>query len=364
MEIHVVNPNKTIVGFELISASAQTIINIDSQHGSYLKPMATCRLVWFGEHGVTDKNVGLALIERPDPDALLAALIIEARAEGKEISHWREKVELIAGFDEFSVLPETNMPAYREFCALSAAISDFKVNFDQRVQLMRDYMETGADVIPNPYFEGVDEAQAAIDLLHTEGKIQVRGELVIVRDAPAIRGILVPLYRYGKVLVVEFPVFPSRTGPFRKFTVARHPSIVLDMRRIWDPLQELEKDQNPDLKQGSWGGSDSIGGSTNGESTVLTIQAVVNQVELAIKQPTARGLMRWLDEKGFGVVSSNPWLEYCQEVGQQPANDNLSASEQRVVALLERAYKGAPPEVPASHVLWTLVSAHRSPVLS
>lgn len=354
-----VSANKKIVGIELISENTQKVFNIDGQHYGGLKSRAACMLVWHNEIDLKIEEIETLLIERIDPDALAAACLIEALQTKRDIAQWKKKIFTIAGFDEYTLLPEKNPEAYREFAALSAAVSDYTVPFEQAVQLMRNYLEVedAASIIPQKYFDEVDSAAEEVKRLQVAGLIEVKGDIVIVRQARAVRGIVAELYKLGKVVVIEYPEFPGRPNPFRKFTVAIHPSFLGDLRPLWKRLQTLEKELNFALGGTKWDGQDKIGGSPNGVSTLLSVDVIAGETEAILKRPQLRSFMKWLLVKEFDMVTKNPWQEYCQELGSQP-NSFLGEAEQRAIALLERTY--APVEletVPASHVAATLMLA-------
>ena len=170
-------------------------------------------------------------------------------------------------FDDSSASAETDS----RLAPMAAAVSDFKIPLDQRVEWMRRWLLTGEE--PEGYRERwLDECRAIAKAI-ADGTIKTEltanGKIAVVisthRAATQIG------YCLASVVVALNPKFRSGGGePYRKFTVCQFTADYVNLNAVKNDLAALET---------GWGGSPTIIGSPQGASSTLTIERVVEVVE-------------------------------------------------------------------------------------
>lgn len=205
-----------------------------------------------------------------DDGGILERIIAIAEADrfakggwpGKKALPTRENPRL-----EESALAESSKP----LAAIAAAVADFKIPLDQRVEWMIDWLKDGAE--PDGYRNRVEKERTEMILALESGQIQVteaaNGKIAVVvsthRSGTTIG------YPVAPVVVALNPEFSFQGGPKHpKFTVCQFESGYVDLKAVVDELNALES---------GWSGSPTIIGSPQGAASSLTIEEVVKVVE-------------------------------------------------------------------------------------
>lgn len=219
---------------------------------------------------------------RPDLDSIGAMAVLLIRAAGLDGDlGWIDRVRLIEDVDAFAQGPwvERPLPTLEQpyldhgtsaVAAMAAAVADHRVPVDVRVNWMAHWLLTGEE--PETYRLKADtEAMAILESLD-------RGETVLHAYPRASvvfssnRGAIGLGYRLNPVVVAINDNFSFNGGePHRKVTIAQWDDTHVDLRAIVARLNVLEP---------GWGGSTTICGSPQGESSRVTdaqILAIISE---------------------------------------------------------------------------------------
>lgn len=245
----------------------------------------------------TDENVDLAAIEvaltcdlppvgstiatiRCDLDSIGSMAVLSCRNYSELSDERLDRVELIAQSDKFANgdwkpanLPTQENPwpdvLSHKLAAISAYVSDFKLDLVDRVREMKYWILRGDEVVL--YREKVElERTALIKALH-DGSIQYSVENGIAIVESSHRAAMMVGYSLAPVVVALNTEFGFDDTPkVKKFTIAQYKTGYLDLKSVFTELSDLES---------GWGGSPTIGGSPQGVSSQLSIEKVVEIVK-------------------------------------------------------------------------------------
>ena len=157
-----------------------------------------------------------------------------------------------------------------ELGAVTLAISDFKVSLDKRVGLMKEFLFTGEfpgqEDFHAKWKQGQEAIKAAID--SGETVIEDHGYIAVIRSS--LRSALAIGYTAAPVVVAVNEDFRFPSGEIgRKFTISQYKVGWVDLANVSKQLSE---------KEPGWGGSPTILGSPQGESSNLPLETVVREV--------------------------------------------------------------------------------------
>jgi hypothetical protein len=113
-----------------------------------------------------------------------------------------------------------------------------------------------------------EEVRAALDNASTT--VEVVEEVAIVKSS--LRAATAIGYSVAPIVIALNERFPFQETTVRKFTVCQYSDQYLDMSRIKSVLNDMEP---------GWGGSNTIIGSPQGESSNLTVEQVMTIVQAA-----------------------------------------------------------------------------------
>lgn len=204
-----------------------------------------------------------------------------------------ERIALIASADKFArgawpgqrPLPTTENPwpkeaegsvdSTRSIAAIAAAVADFRIPLDQRVEWMMRWLTSGEE--PESYRTKVEAERAEMIRALETSEISISlaaGDRIAVVESTH-RAATAVGYAHAPVVVALNPAFRLGQGePHRKFTVCAYTAQVADIRGALAELAALEP---------GWGGSPTIGGSPQGVPSTLTIEEVVGVVQKYLK---------------------------------------------------------------------------------
>ncbi len=171
----------------------------------------------------------------------------------------------------------------RELAAIAAVVQDRGVGLKDRMQLVKRWLQTGEE--PAEYRVRVEAERidmiAAVERGDVAISEQVGGKLVGVESTH--RAALGLGYHRAPVVVALNSQFPSRDGgePQRKFTIAQYKEGYVDIGKVVAGLNVAEATRKGVVvseMQNRWGGSRTICGSPQGESSVLAMDEVIDMV--------------------------------------------------------------------------------------
>lgn len=244
-------------------AAALTEGNIDPQHlGSDVTTAAI-------EVAVTWPlpPVGTTLVTvRPDADAFGTMAVLALREEGVAIDGpLAERVAAIAADDKTSAewKPSDDLEMVTPLQAVKAVCFDHRRSVDERVSLVRAYLETGA-------FPGIETVS---DRIRTERRehLAVASEVRVVNGVAVVestsRFAVTAAYGHSDIVVAVNPAFRFQGGDaHRKVTVCQARPRLVDLKAVFAALSEIEP---------GWGGSPTIGGSPQGVSSAIPVDEIV-----------------------------------------------------------------------------------------
>lgn len=250
-----------------VLADALTEGNIDPQHlgGDVATAAVEAAVTWpLPPAGTTIVTV------RPDADAFGTMAVLALREEGVAITDvLAERVAAIAADDKTSAewRPSDDLESVSALQAVKAACFDHRRSVDERVALVRAYLETAS-------FPGIEEVS---DRIRTERRehLAVAAEVRVVNDVAVVestsRFAVTAAYGHGDIVVAVNPAFRFGGGdPHRKVTVCQVRPGLVDLKAVFTALSETEP---------GWGGSPTIGGSPQGVSSVIPTDEIVRIVE-------------------------------------------------------------------------------------
>ncbi|PID31580.1 hypothetical protein CR983_00340 [Candidatus Saccharibacteria bacterium] len=248
-------------------AEACSLGNIDPQHlggdasVAAIEEAAVCPLPPQGAQLVTI---------RADADSVGAMAVLALREEDVSVNgNVGVRVSVIADADkshsEWSPL-DGFRPA-TTFEALRAEVMNFRRPLEERVDLVKSWLTTGE-------FAGSAEAAFAVEQERRE-TVDLLDSVSLFDDCIAViesksRYAVAAAYGKADVVVAINPQFKFGGGePHRKVTVCQKQPGLVELRSVFADLNETEP---------GWGGSPTIGGSPQGESSVVATDKVVEIV--------------------------------------------------------------------------------------
>lgn len=286
-------------------AARCSIGNIDPQHSDGNADLAAIEAAQRCD--LPQDGAVLATI-RADLDSVGAMAVLRMRAEARQAAEqavggggpldgvdpagWQptgqlaERICLVAEADRFArggypgprPLPTSDNPwpesgasaeSSRPLAAIAAAVADFRVPVADRVATMEKWLLTGNE--PESYRSQVERERMDMIRALKDGSIEHHTEatgIAVVKSAH--RAATLVGYASAPVVVALNPEFRLGGGePHAKFTVCQFTTEYLDLRAAFAELAELEP---------GWGGSPTIGGSPQGESSTLTVEQVVEVI--------------------------------------------------------------------------------------
>lgn len=181
----------------------------------------------------------------------------------------------------------------RKLSAIGAAIADFKVSVQQRVEWMLDWILDGKE--PAGYRELTENERWQIIAALEKGEIRIRMaagyRIAVVQSGHRAATMLG--YMCAPVVMASNPKFRHQGGePHLKHTVCQFTPGYADLRALSDRLNELEF--GPDWREKvaqatakgrampTWGGSPTIIGSPTGVASTLSTNQVVAETEKSL----------------------------------------------------------------------------------
>lgn len=261
--------------------------NIDPQHSKGNADLSAIEYAMFNmDSAFINEDIVVLATVRADLDSLGAMVVIAAEIEGLSAGNFRDRAMLVAQADKFarggwrkSALPSmsnlwpeesASAESSAELAAIAAAVADFKVSLDTRVQWMRDWLLAGDE--PAGYREKVENERCDLVKALESGDVKIsqtfNSKVVVVithHRAATMIG-----YASAPVVVALNPEFRFQGGdPYRKFTICQFTADYVDLKSVLADLSALEN---------GWGGSPTIGGSPQGVSSKLSVQQVAEAV--------------------------------------------------------------------------------------
>jgi len=156
---------------------------------------------------------------------------------------------------------------------LAAAISDFKVPLDQRVETMKEYLVAGT--VPTNYHQKVMNERVQLIEALEKGEIGVETRSVAGMDVAIVhshhRAATSIGYMNAPVVIAVNDEFRFQGGePHRKATICQFDSSHIDMNVVKNELSSLE----PGV-----GGSQTIIGTRQGESSNISVEQMLAAIE-------------------------------------------------------------------------------------
>lgn len=232
---------------------------------------------------------------RPDLDSVASMAILELRSQGGIMlspEFAADVIERIADIAQRDRFDRGAWPGPREIptkenpwsdaatssnpsgiAGLAAAISDFKVPLEDRVETMKEYLIAGT--IPTNYQDKVmNERMQLIDAL-ANGEISVETTSVADVDVAIVhshhRAATSIGYMHAPVVIAVNDEFRFQGGqPHRKATICQFDSSHVDMTVVKAELNAIE----PGV-----GGSPTIIGTRQGESSNISVEQMLDAIE-------------------------------------------------------------------------------------
>jgi len=259
--------------------------NIDPQHSEGNENMAAIEVAETME--LPEGEVTFATV-RADLDSVGSMALIALRQEGTEITdEIKERVTKIADTDKFNngpwpgkqELPSKENPwgdDNKELGAIAASTADFKFSMQDRVNTMKQWIQTGEE--PEGHRIQVEEERKEMVNALESGEIQVEtvtdGGIALV-ESKHRAGMQIG-YSQAPVVVALNPEFGFGDSPkVKKYTIAQFENGFVDLNKVKEDLNEQEP---------GWGGSPTIIGSPQGESSKLSKEDVAEIVEKYLKE--------------------------------------------------------------------------------
>lgn len=267
--------------------------NIDPQHDGSGSSLAAIEAAMTCE--VPPEGATLATV-RPDMDAFGAMAVIAMRADGTFQTLCEDqnsqyeldcRVSYIAAADkartdvwaprDLSVVAVEEAAKAAPLAAVAAAVSDFKVPPMERVAMVREWLLTGEE--PAGYRDRyiANQLEAARAYESGAATVEVRGGGIAVVTSTH-RAATVVGYAHAPVVVAVNSEFKGNDGKLpshTKYTVCQYATGYADLAAALAELRALEP---------GWGGSPALVGSTQGESSPLSLGQVVEVVARHLKK--------------------------------------------------------------------------------
>lgn len=167
--------------------------------------------------------------------------------------------------------------------AMAAVVRDNRLSLAGRVALLKRWLATGEE--PAQYRNRVETERLEMIAALEGGSIRIvevgNGRIAAVVSTHQA-GIGLGYHRAPVVIALN-PSFQFRGGaPYKKFTIAQFTGDYLNLRAALESLNRLEaayRGVEVDKLENRWGGSPTIGGSPQGESSEVTLKQVQEIVE-------------------------------------------------------------------------------------
>jgi hypothetical protein len=294
--------NKVVFGIEVtdpVLARACAAGNVDPQHLGGRSDLSAIQAIT----ALLSGEAGAATIS-PDLDsmgslAVLAIAIDIIAQDGTLEGPVLERIGLIGNADRFEkgewsgirplptmTDPWSDIGTAAEMHALAAmafVVRDPKLSLDERVTLIKRWLATGEE--PQAYRnQATAERYALIKSLESH-KTSIT---TMESDHYRIATIISPYFSIGlgyhraPVVVALNPAFRFRGGePYPKMTIAQFTDHYVDLQAVFAELNVLEAAARGiplESLKNRWNGSPTIGGSPQGEATVLSAEQVAEVV--------------------------------------------------------------------------------------
>jgi len=254
--------------------------NIDPQHSDSNENLAAIEVAETIE--LPEGEVTFVTI-RADLDSIGSMALLLLRKEGTEITpEIKERIIKIADADKFNngpwsgkqSLPSPGSPwgdDNEELGAMAASTADFKLSLKDRVDMMKQWIETGEE--SEKYRIQVEDERKEIVSALESGEIQVEtvadGRIALV-ESKHRAGMQIG-YSQSPIVIAFNPEFGFGDSPkVKKYTIAQHENGYVELNKVKEELEQLEP---------GWGGSPTIIGSPQGESSKLSKEQVIEIVE-------------------------------------------------------------------------------------
>ncbi|MDO8728281.1 MAG: hypothetical protein Q7K26_00150 [bacterium] len=229
---------------------------------------------------------------RADLDALGSMALLDLKVRGINIDeNMKERISRIAESDKFArgewpgprPLPSldklfddsmANTESDSRLAPIAAAIADFKVPVQERVELMKEWLLMGKE--PQSYREKWIKEREEIAKAIAEKRITIDTEDNKISKVISSHRAATSLGYYLSPIVVALnPEFRfQESEPHRKFTISQFKTGYLDLKVVADVLNKSET---------GWGGSQTIIGSPQGTGSKLEIETIMEIVKKNLK---------------------------------------------------------------------------------
>jgi hypothetical protein len=295
--------SETVFGLEVTDpeyATACAAGNVDPQHLGGRRDLSSIEVI-----AALFRGQAKAATVLPDLDSLGSMAVLEiamdliakARAFEGEVL---ERIELIGAADRFErggwpgvrPLPTKERPWFEEaagatesrpLAAMGAVVQDRRLPLTERVRLLKLWLATGQE--PQEYRTRVETER--LDMI----RALEEDEIIIGKAAHGCIATVVSTHRAGvglgyhcaPVVIALNPQFRFGEGDVHaKFTIAQFTDDYIELDAILAELNEQEAATRSIPLAGlknRWGGSPTIGGSPQGESSRLSLREVVRTVK-------------------------------------------------------------------------------------
>jgi hypothetical protein len=276
--------------------AARCVANIDPQHGEGGNADLAAIEVVLWATLPADGTVFATI--RADLDSVGSMALFSLRRRGliprdeDEAADIMSRIRQVADADKFvrggypgpvpmpttdNTWPEQGASAEgsRPLAAIAAAVMDFRVPMDRRVEFMEEWLLSGKE--PDGYREKVEAERLDLVRALSDGTIKVsvvaEGRVAVVESTH--RAATSVGYAHAPVVVAKNTAFRLGGGePHTKYTVCAFEPRFADIKSALAELNGMEA---------GWGGSPTIGGSPQGVSSTLTTEQVVEVVARHLK---------------------------------------------------------------------------------
>jgi hypothetical protein len=249
--------------------AARCVENIDPQHTGGDITTAAIEVALTSE--LPPAGATIATV-RPDLDAFGSMAVLAMRADGVEFEDGiRGRIQEIAAADkaESEWRPGLDVDAVSGRQALLVVVFDARRDVAERVAAVRTWLETGT-------FPGLEAAVVQVRrerseqvVLDREVRLVAGGRVAVIESTS--RFAIGVAYRHAAVVIAVNPAFGFQGGPeHRKVTICQAEPGHVELGEVRDELAAIEA---------GWGGSPTIIGSPQGESTTIELDRLVAVVE-------------------------------------------------------------------------------------
>lgn len=257
-----------------------TLGNIDPQHSE--GDISRAAIDDATKIPLPEANITMATV-RPDLDSVGAMAVIDLRKKGIVLN-----TESISRIDQISILDRFSREGWKakilpskedlwkgvdkDLVALGSAVADHKLNLVDRVGIISKWIQKGD--VPHEFVEKVGKERLLMVEALESGEIKhelfANGKAVFIESVHSA-GTQVG-YSIAPVVVALNPKFRLHGGePHKKYTISQYSSGYVDLQKVLEELKTMEA---------GWGGSPTIIGSPQGESSVVdndTIKGILER---------------------------------------------------------------------------------------